>query len=142
MATFWLKALGLSGHPVQDDWANKLHYGHQKAQLDKRVMFPRKPRIKPGDRLVYYAVGNGVIFAEGEALSIPYEEESFIGPDKRPYPWWVNMRIDHRREFIHDGIPLNDISVGERELSRLMRRRSHIRLTRAEYNAAVRALKA
>lgn len=139
MATLWLKALGLNGYPVVDDWANKLH-GPQKATLDKKVMFPRKPHIKPGDRLVYYAVGKGVIFAEGEALSIPYEDQPIVAQDGRPYPWWVDVRIDHRRTFVHQGIPLNTISVSDRQLSLLMRRRSHIRLTRAEYNAAVRAL--
>lgn len=139
MATFWLKALGLSGNPVRDDWTNRLH-GPQKATLDKKVMFPRKPSIKPGDRLVYYAVGKGVIFAEGEALSIPYEDQSFVGPDGRTYPWWVDVRIDHSREFVRQGVPLGTISVSDRPLSLLMRRRSHIRLTRAEYNAAVRAL--
>lgn len=139
MPTFWLKALGVSGSPMSDHWGTKKNppFG---ATLYEKVMFSRKPSIKQEDRLVYYAVGKGVIIAEGEAISIPYEAKGFEGSDKRPYPWWVNVRIDRSREFIHDGTPLEQISVGDRELSRIMRRRSHIRLTRAEYNAAVRAL--
>jgi hypothetical protein len=133
MKTLWLKALGVTGHPVDDDWRSK-------TPLEKKVMFPRKPHIRPGDRLVYYAVGDGVIFAEGETRSIPYYEKTAVGKDGRHYPWWVDMHIDHGVEFVHKGIPLNGISVGERKLSKLMQRRSHIRLEPAEYKAAVRAL--
>ncbi len=137
MPDLWLKTLGLGMLRAPDDWANRPH-GPRKVKLDQAVMFPHRPSVMPGDRLVYYAAGWGVIFAEGEAISVPYEDRSYVEAG-RTWPWWVNVRLDHRREFIHDGVPLDAISVG-RDLRRLMRRRSHIRLTRAEYDAAVRVL--
>lgn len=138
MATCWLKSLGLGTLRAPDDWAKKTH-GSRKATLDQAVMFPRRPSVQPSDRLVYYATGWGVIFAEGEATSFPYEDRSFV-EEGRTWPWWVNVRLDHSREFIHDGVPLNTISIDGRDLSRVMMRRSHIRLSPKEYAAAVRAL--
>ncbi len=70
--------------------------------------------------------------------SYAYEEHT----DRRPrYPWWVDIRLDLSCDFVHDGVPLETLSVDGRDLRRLMRRRSHIRLTRKEYEAAVRALR-
>lgn len=144
MPKFWLKALGMGmgkpgeplepGEPLRDDWT-ELDNG----LLKRRVMFPRRPSVERGDRIVYYSAGRGrgLIFAEGEVTSYPYEERS----DRRPrYPWWVDVRLDLGCDFIHDGVPLETLSVDGRDLRRLMRRRSHIRLTPREYEAAIRAL--
>lgn len=136
MPNFWLKALGMGerGEPLRDDWTNL-----EDGLLEHRVMFPRRPSVERGDRIVYYAAGRErrLIFAEGEATSYPYHE----GRDKRPqYPWWVNLRIDLKRDFIHDGVPLDALSVDGRDLPKLMRRRSHIKLSRKEYEAAIRVL--
>jgi len=53
----------------------------------------------------------------------------------------VNAKLYHWREFLHDGEPLEALNVGERDLRKVIKRRSHIRLTDAEFNAAVAALR-
>jgi len=138
MTDFWLKALGTGTERLVDAWADKKH-GAGRKTLDKAVMFPRRPSIARGDRIVYSAAGSGLVFAEGEVVSFPYEDDSFSDSTRR-YPWWVNVRIDHRREFIHDGVPLDALSVDGRNLRKLMRRRSHVRLSPKEYRAALDAL--
>jgi hypothetical protein len=101
-------------------------------------MFPRRPNVERGDRIVYYAPGWKLVFAEGEATSYPYEERS----DKLPhYSWWVNIRLELKRDVVHDGIPLDALSVDGRDLPLRMLRRSHIKLTPKEHDAAVRALR-
>lgn len=136
MPSRWLKALGMGarGEPLRNDWME-----YENGLLERRVMFPRRPNAAPGDRIVYYAAGRNrrLIFAEREVTSNPYDERF----DKLPhYQWWVDVRLDLKRDFIHQGVRLDVISGDGRELSRLMRRRSHIRPTPKEYEAAKRAL--
>lgn len=154
MQEFWLKALGMG---PRDDSPGSIQHGErisynwveaerQRGLLEKldngsltyRVLFRRQPRsIERGDRIVFYAPGWKLVFAEGEVISYPYNEPS----DRFPhFTWCVNVRVDRKRDFIHDGIPLNALSVDGRDLPLRMLRRSHIRLTQSEYEAAKRAL--
>ena len=130
MKEFWLKALGTTADPMPDDWRSITVLTHS-------ATFGRHPSVKAGDGIVYYATGKGLVFAAGLVTSYPYQAES---PTETHWPWRVNVRLDHQKDFIHDGVPLEDLSVGERDLKVSMRRRSHIRLSQAEYDAAVGAL--
>lgn len=130
---YWLKALGMGarGQQMPDDWRSI-------SVLTRAATFGREPSVKTGDRIVYYAAGKGLVFAAGEVTSYPYRAED---PSEGDWPWRVNVRLDLQKEWIHDGAPLETLNVGKRDIRVSMRRRSHIRLTEDEYNAAVDALK-
>ena len=78
-------------------------------------------------------------YPAGEVTSYPYQAES---PTETHWPWRVNVRLDWRKPFIHEGVALEGLSVDGRDLRRSMRRRSHIRLSEKEYEVAVNALRA
>ena len=95
--------------------------------------------MAPGDGIVLYASGTGLFFAVGEVTSFPYR---FEDDGQTDWPWRVNVKLAHSREFLHDGVPLEVLNVDERDLRKTIKRRSHIRLSAAEYDAAVRVLSA
>lgn len=130
---YWLKALGTSatGQQMPDDWRSI-------EVLTHAATFGRHPSLKAGDGIVYYATGRGLIFAAGEVTSYPYQAES---ETETHWPWRVNVRLDWNKPFIHEGVPLEHLNVDGRDLRVSMRRRSHIRLSEAEYETAVNALK-
>ena len=129
---FWLKALGMGarGQRMPDDWRSIIVLTHA-------ATFSREPSLKAGDGIVYYGSGWGLIFAAGVVTSYPYRSDD---PSDADWPWRVNVRLDWQKEWIHDGPPLETLNVGDRDVRVSMRRRSHIRLTEDEYNAAVAAL--
>jgi hypothetical protein len=49
MRGHWLKAIGHARGPLAETWLE------DRPELLRRTGFPRRPRIEPGDRLVYYA---------------------------------------------------------------------------------------
>jgi hypothetical protein len=52
------------------------------------------------------------------------------------------VTLTHWRDFLLDGVPLEVLNAEERDLRNMIKRRSHIRLSANEYDAAVRALRA
>ena len=131
---YWLKALGMGarGEQMPDNWRNI-------DVLTSHATFKRKSRFQPGDKVVYYASGKGLVFAEGDVTSAPYyHQESGIESN---WPWRVDVEINSSVDFIPRGPRLDEASVEERELSRSIRQESHIRLTEAEYQAAVDAIR-
>ena len=132
---YWLKALGTSapGDQMPDDWRITV--------LTRAATFSRRPSVKAGDGIVYYATGWGLVFAAGEVTSYPYLSKA-DAPTEEGYPWWVNVRLDWSRRFIHDGVPLDRLNVEGRDLRRSIRQHGHIRLREKEYEAAVNALNA
>ena len=91
--------------------------------------------MRPGDRLVYYAVGLGVVFAVFEAISLHYQED----PSD---PWGCYLKVTPIIEvdFVHDGVPLEDLNLDGRDLLRSIRQHSAIRLDDIEGKAALAAL--
>lgn len=131
-AKFWLKVLGGGGEPLRDDWME-----YENGLLERKVMYPRRPSVVRGDRIVYYAAGWRRIFAEGEASSEPYREQS---QQHARFPWWVNVHLGLVRTFIREGVLLDSISVDGRNLAMAVRQAMHIRLRSREYESTVRAL--
>jgi len=129
---YWLKAFGLPGSLLDDDWKN-----HKGGLLTRRATFPRRPGVRPGDRLVYYAVGYGVVFAVYEARSLPFHAE----PDD-DWGWHVRVERVLDVDFVHDGVLLDDLNVGGRDLRRSIRQHSAIRLSDSEGEAAAQELSA
>lgn len=134
MDDYWIKALGMGarGQQIPDDWAS-LGDG----LFRNCVTFASRPGIKSGDGIVLYASGTGLFFAAGTVTSYPY---LFEQDGSTRWPWRVNVKLDHWRDFIHDGVPLEVLNVDGRDLRVSIKRRSHIRLSETEYQVAVRAL--
>ncbi len=54
----------------------------------------------------------------------------------------VNVDLDgNYRGFIHDGVPLNLVSVDRRELSKSIKQQSHIKLSPLDFEAIKKATK-
>jgi hypothetical protein len=61
----WLKGIGHGGASLPEAW---LLDG--RAPVLRRTGFPRRPRMTPGDRLVYYAAGWRKVFAVVEVVVV------------------------------------------------------------------------
>lgn len=130
----WLKALGMGNREQQlpDDWS-----GVANGLFHNAITFAARPGLEKGDSVVLYASGTGLIFATGSVTSFPYLAEDDATTD---WPWRVNVKLDNWRRFVHDGEPLATLNVEDRDLRRVIKRRSHVRLSDAEYAAAAHAL--
>ncbi len=130
-AKYWLKALGMSAvdERLPDAWEDV-----EGGLLRDAATFGRRPSIASGDGIVYYAAGTGLVFAGGYATSYPYQATQ---RETTNWPWQVTVHLDHAHQFIHNGIPLTDLNVGDRDLRVSMKRHSHIQLTEDEYRAAI-----
>ena len=135
MDDYWIKALGRGARvgQIDDHWedvANGLFFN--------AVTFAGRPGMKTGDGIVLYASGTGLFFAVGEVTSHPYLYET---DGSTNWPWRVNVRLHHWRDYVHDGIPLATLNVEKGRDQRIrIKRRSHVRLTENEYQAAIDAL--
>ena len=132
--TYWLKALGMGarGEQMPDNWRNI-------DVLTRHATFKRQSSFKPGDKVVYYASGKGLVFAEGDVTSGPYYARE-DGVESN-WPWRVDVSIESSIDFIPRGVNLADAAVDGRDLRRSIRQKSHIRLSEAEYRAAVDAIR-
>ena len=131
---YWLKALGAGrrGHQLRDDWKNE-----KDGLLLTAATFGRRPGIRTGDGIVYYGAGYRVVFAAGYATSLAFHAEN---QEDTRWPWRVKVSLPWITEFIHDGVPLDDLNVDGRYLSESIKQHSHIRLTQLEFEAAVLGL--
>jgi hypothetical protein len=132
MSDDWLKAWGLPNDPLQDDWKN-----HRGGLLTRRATYRRHPSVRPGDRLFYYAVGYRVVFGLYEAVSLPFQ----AGGDDE-WDWHVKVEPIIDIEFLHDGIPLRELSVDDRDLLISIRQKAAIRLREPEAKTAEEELRA
>jgi hypothetical protein len=135
MADKWIKSLGMGarGKQLRDDWRNE-----RNGLLRHALPFAVRPGLRKGDGVILYAAGEGIVFAVAKVTSHPYLDDS----DSTNWPWRVNIALEHAREFLHDGEPLDLLNVEERDLRTVIKRRSHVRLSEAEFEAATRALSA
>ncbi len=135
MAEKWIKALGMGARERQlrDDWLNE-----RDGLFRHALTFSRRPGFGKGDEVVLYAAGKGLIFGIGKVVSFPFLDDA----DESAWPWRVNIELDasRTREFLHEGEPLEALSVDERDLRKVIKRRSHLRLSGAEFQAAVKTL--
>ena len=123
--THWLKALGHARGPLPARW---LEDGRVEAL--RRTGFPRRPRMAPGDRLVYYASVWQRVFAVVEVVADPE-------PREHPrWPWIVRVEPLLVIPDLDAAPPVEAIGVFARSMSQ----QSHIRLTAEQYERAVEAL--
>jgi hypothetical protein len=132
---YWLKLLGggARGKPLRNDWQNE-----RRGLLLTAATFGKRPRMRVGDGIVYYASGRRLIFAAGEV-----EKAAVDSGDGTDWPWRVEVSLPLKVEFVSDGVPLDHLDVGARPgpLKDSIKQKSYIRLRPEEYDAAVRGLR-
>jgi hypothetical protein len=126
----FLKALGHAGGALPDAW---LEDG--RTDRLRRTGLPRRPRMAPGDRLVYYAPGWRAIFAVVEVVGEPTDEHPNPA-DPRRWPWSVAVEPLLAIPRLQVAPPVEAAGV----LPRSMSQQSHIRLTPEQYARAVEAI--
>ena len=124
MRGHWLKAIGHARGPLAEDWLAT------RAELLHRTGFPRRPRIEPGDRLVYYASVWRRVFAIVEAIGAPEPR------DHPRWPWTIAVEPLLVVPVLDAAPPVEAIGVAARSMSQ----QSHIRLGPEHYERAVAAL--
>jgi hypothetical protein len=125
----WLKALGSAEAPLSDAW---LEDDGAAARRLTRTGFPRRPRIEPGDRLVYYASVWRRVFAVVEVVGDPTDEH----PVSARWPWTVAVEPLLVVPRLENAPPVEAIGVPARSMSQ----QSHIRLRPEQYELAVEVL--
>ncbi|HEX5762318.1 MAG TPA: hypothetical protein VFY04_04270 [Solirubrobacterales bacterium] len=151
MSEFWIKAIGAARSPLEDEWLAKENVvdGSLAAspRLAERVHFPRKKRpvgINAGDYFLLYGVTDvgGRIIGAGIFKSRFYEEDrakelELRSPeDIAAWPWRMDIEMLLSVWHAHRGPTIDLIGLE----SVKMRRRSHLRLTEAQYRAGISAL--
>ena len=123
----WLKALGHARGPLPEAW---LEDGRLTAL--RRTGFPRRPRMEPGDRLVYYAAGWKRTIAIVEVTAPPSDED----PLWPRWPWSVEVEPLLAVPLVSNAPPVEALGIPPRSMSQ----QSHIRLSEQQYARAVEAL--
>ncbi len=129
--TTWLKLIGCSkrpitGHPFYGRYEED-HIGFRKDRI---------PGIQTGDHLFLYAPGGSrKIFALAEAISDPEHNSSYNPKEEGSCQWKVNIKFLINLN-VGDGIDIDEINAGRRDLMVSIQRQSHIRLFPEEYQLA------
>jgi hypothetical protein len=123
VTTHWLKALGHARGPLPEAWLEDGRLGAL-----RRTGFPRRPRMEPGDRLVYYASVWRRVFALVEVVEPPAETR----PGTR-WPWTVEVEPLIVIPRLDVAPPVEALGIPARSMSQ----QSHIRITSSQYARAV-----
>lgn len=148
---FWIKSIGAARSPLEDEWLARENVidGSLAAspRLAERVHFPRNKRpvgINIGDFFLLYGVTDlgGRIVGAGIFKSRFYEEDRKkelrlrSADDIAAWPWRVDIEMLLSIWHAYKGPTIHAIDLDPVK----MRRRSHLRLTEAQYRAGVKAL--
>jgi hypothetical protein len=100
-------------------------------------LFPKRPRIQRGDRLVVYASGSASLYGEGRVIAV----EEVVSDEPEPsgherWGWRLHTRLIAAVDELAAAPALREIGVSSRSL----RQHSHIRLTEAQGREALRLL--
>jgi hypothetical protein len=126
----WLKGIGHARGSLPEAWLSD-----GGATILERTGFPRRPRIAPGDRLVYYAAGWRCVFAVVEAVGEPTDAVQHTSNPAR-WPWSIAVEALLVIPHLQNGPPVEAIGVAARSMSQ----QSHIRLDEEHYERAVEAI--
>jgi hypothetical protein len=126
----WLKGIGHARGSLPEAWV-----ADGRASILERTGFPRRPRIVPGDRLVYYAAGWRRVFAVVEAVEEPTDRVRHTSDPAR-WPWSVAVEALLVIPHLETAPPVEAIGVAARSMSQ----QSHIRLSEEHYALAVEAI--
>ena len=126
----WLKGIGHARASLPEAWL-----ADGRASVLERTGFPRRPRMAPGDRLVYYAAGWRWVFAVVEVVSEPTDTVAHTSNPAR-WPWSVAVEALLVVPHLENAPPVEAIGVAARSMSQ----QSHIRLSEEHYERAVEAI--
>lgn len=124
----FLKAHGTGTAPMADHW---LRAGSWLIEPG-RTAFPRRPRMRSGDRLVLYASVWQRIFGIAEVISEP----TLADPMAARWPWSVEVELLVVVPVLSNAPPVEVIGVAPRSMSQ----HSHIRLEARHLDLAIEAL--
>ena len=134
---YWLKISGTGESPhVDGDWWS--YSADWRRRFGSVSMFPRRPRVGPGDRLISYAAGSFRAFGEGRIFRV--EEvltEPQVGPHER-WRWMVDTELLIAGPRLEHCPTILEIGVWRRSLGR----HSHIALSGEQGELAERLIAA
>jgi hypothetical protein len=133
---WWVKVAGTGETAyTQERWDDR----RARMAADGRgpSLFPKRPRIERGDRLVVYASGSAALYGEGRFVAI----EEVLSDEPEPsgherWRWRVHTRLLAAVEELAAAPALREIGVSAKSL----RQHSHIRLTEEQGLRALRLL--
>lgn len=131
--TYWLKSVDSSDDQQADGRADAA------AQEQRHVHFADKgkPKVQPGDYLVYYASSHERIIGIAEVFTPPTKDTT-----EGRWPWRCEIRPRIILNRIHQSPSLDVMNGPDRDFRLSVRRRSHVQLTGDEYLRARKALEA
>jgi hypothetical protein len=134
---WWVKVAGTGESAyTQERWDER------RARLERPgatapSLFPKRPRIRQGDRLVVYASGSAALYGEGRFVAV----EQVVSPEPEPsgherWRWRLETRLVAAAEDLAAAPALREIGVSPKSL----RQHSHIRLSDEQGLAALRLI--
>jgi hypothetical protein len=133
---WWVKVAGTGQSAyTQERWDER----RTRMQADGygSSLFPKRPRIARGDRLIVYASGSAALYAEGRFVAI----EEVISDEPEPsghdrWRWCLRTQLVVAVDELARAPALREIGVSPKSL----RQHSHIRLTERQGRQAVRLI--
>ena len=134
--TWWVKVAGTGESAyTQERWDERRARLH--ADGGGPSLFPKRPRIERGDRLVVYASGSADLYGEGRFVAV----EEVVSDEPEPsgherWRWRLQTRLVAAVDDLGHAPALREIGVSPKSL----RQHSHIRLTDQQGEAALRLI--
>ena len=121
---WWIKVAGTGEHAyTQERWDERR--ARMRRDGSGLSMFPKRPRVRRGDRFVVYASGSAALYGEGRFIAI----EEVVSDEPEPsgndrWRWQMRTRLIAAVEELSHAPALREIDVSPKSL----RQHSHIRI--------------
>jgi hypothetical protein len=130
--SWWLKVAGTGRMAYSQE-----RWDERRAAGGGPSLFPKRPQIARGDRLVVYASGSAALYGEGRFVAV----EEVLSDEPEPsgherWRWRLHTRLIAAVDLISHAPALREIGVSPKSL----RQHSHIRLTDQQGEAALRLI--
>jgi hypothetical protein len=133
---WWVKVAGTGESAfTQERWDERR--ARLRAEGSAPSLFPKRPRIRRGDRLVVYASGSAALYGEARFVAI----EEVVSDEPEPsgherWRWRLETRLVAAVEELAMAPALREIGVSPKSL----RQHSHIRLAEEQGAGALRLI--
>jgi hypothetical protein len=133
---WWVKVAGTGESAyTQERWDERR--ARLRAEGAGPSLFPKRPRIRRGDRLVVYASGSASLYGEGRFVAV----EEVLSDEPEPsgherWRWRLRTRLVAAVDDLSHAPALREIGVSPKSL----RQHSHIRLTDEQGERALELL--
>jgi hypothetical protein len=129
---YFIKSAGTAQEPPPANWY--MWGRNERGTFADPTMFPRRPRIEPGDRLVFYAIGSARQFKLGRIFAVTEVTSEPEPSNHDRWPWQVTTRMLVPGQRLPNCPTLDYIDVEPTSL----RQASHISLTSEQGKTAER----